>query len=271
MSNAVQDAWDPRQLQVHRSQPTRDVPYVPTDEKVVRAILDFANVGPNDVLYDLGCGDGRIVIEAARRGARAVGVDIDLQRIHESRENAHRWQFRDRISFIRGSFFDIDLRTATVVTLYLLPGINLRLRPKLLFELMPGSRVISNNFDMKEWTPDATEVVYNRNLYKWLIPAWVAGDWKLTLNHPKGRRHASMRLTRRLKHFAGTARYQQHEVHITEGRLIGRSIRFTLWHPQHLCPAIHFNGEVTGNTMRGLCHTDAGSTFAWCATNCSVQ
>src|SRR5687768_12562300 len=106
-------------------------------------MLDLAELTPDDVLYDLGCGDGRIVIEAARRGARAVGVDIDLTRLRECHENRRRSGVDPaRAKFVRASFFDVDLRDATVVTLYLLPGINVRLRPKLLFDLRPGARVV---------------------------------------------------------------------------------------------------------------------------------
>jgi precorrin-6B methylase 2 len=268
----LHDAWDPRPLQVHRPQPMRDVPYVPTDDRVVEAILDLAGVGEGDVLYDLGCGDGRIVIGAARRGARAVGVDIDLQRIHESQENARRLGLSHRVRFIRGSFFDVDLRDATVVTLYLLPGINLRLRPKLLFELRPGARVVSNHFDMKEWAPDGDAVIYNRHLLKWIIPAWISGQWRCTLNHPEGRRHLTLELTRRLKHFGGTAHLGRDPVYVSDGRLIGRSVRFTLWHPQHLVPALHFTGEVQSDTMRGVCRIGSGSNaFAWGAARSDVS
>jgi predicted RNA methylase len=110
--------YDPRRLQVHRPVPQRDVPYVPTDEAVVAAMLRFANVGPDDVVYDLGCGDGRIVIAAAKqRGARGVGVDIDPLRVRESRENAKRARVTGRVQFLCQSFFDTDLRAATVVML----------------------------------------------------------------------------------------------------------------------------------------------------------
>src|SRR5439155_20088951 len=150
------EAIDPRKFQVHRPQPKRDVPYVPTDDSVVAAMLDLANVGEGDLLYDLGCGDGRIVHAAAKRGASATGVDIDLQRIHECLENSKRLGMSRQVRFLNKSFFDVDLSDATVVMLYLLPSINIRLRPKLMWELRPGARILSNNFDMKEWTPDAT-------------------------------------------------------------------------------------------------------------------
>src|SRR5688572_18258782 len=148
---------DPRSLQLHRLQPKRDVPYVPTDDAVVAAMLRLAEVGPDDVVYDLGCGDGRIVVAAARLGARAVGVDIDLQRVHEANDRVKRQRLSQQVKILRESFFDIDLREATVVMLYLLPGINVKLRPKLLWELPPGARIVSNNFEMGDWGPDSTD------------------------------------------------------------------------------------------------------------------
>ena len=187
---------DPRSLQVHRDQPVRDVPYLPTEEPVVNAMLRLANVGEKDVVYDLGCGDGRVCIAAARRGARAVGVDIDLLRIRECIENATRAHVRDRVKFLRQSFFDTDLREATVVMLYLLSNINVRLRPKLLWELRPGSRLVINHFDIGDWTPDATLKAHHRELSLFIIPAWVQGTWKCVVNERGGRRHMTLRLHR---------------------------------------------------------------------------
>src|SRR5688500_10425043 len=156
---------DPRSLQLHRLQPKRDVPYVPTDDVVVAAMLKLAGVTANDVVYDLCCGDGRIVVAAAKLGARGVGIDIDLQRVHEAADNVKRHGFAGRVKILRESFFDIDLRDATVVMLYLLPGINVKLRPKLLWELRPGTRIVSNNFEMGDCGPDATDSIHHRRLY----------------------------------------------------------------------------------------------------------
>jgi len=132
-----------------------DVPYVPTKEPIVDRMLQMAKVKPGDVLYDLGCGDGRIVIAAAKRfGIRGVGIDIDPVRIAEAQENARTAGVADRVKFIQGDLFDADIKDATVVTLYLLPEINLRLRPKLLSELKPGTRIVSHNYDMGDWKPE---------------------------------------------------------------------------------------------------------------------
>ena len=131
-----------------------EVPYVPTHEKVVAEMLKVAKVGKNDILYDLGSGDGRIVITAAKRfGTRGVGVDIDPARISEARENAVKAGVADKVKFLQQDLFETDIREATVVTLFLLPEVNLRLRPKLLSDLKPGTRVVSHNFGMGNWTP----------------------------------------------------------------------------------------------------------------------
>ncbi|MGH9901898.1 MAG: SAM-dependent methyltransferase [Pyrinomonadaceae bacterium] len=149
-----------------------DVPYVPTPDAVVAEMLKVANVGKGDVVYDLGCGDGRIVITAAQKlGARGVGVDINPERIKESNENAQKAGVTDRVKFIQGDLFETDLKEATVVTLYLLPEVNLRLRPKLLRELKPGTRVVSHAFDMGDWAPEKTIHVDGRTIYYWTVPA----------------------------------------------------------------------------------------------------
>ena len=148
----------------------RDVPYVPTPEPVVDKMLELAQVGPKDVVYDLGSGDGRIVIAAAKKGARGVGIDIDPERIREAKRNASRAGVADRVEFREGNLFKADIRDATVVTLYLLTGVNRQLRPKLLGELKPGTRVVSHAFDMGDWQPVATERVGSSTVYYWVVP-----------------------------------------------------------------------------------------------------
>ena len=132
-----------------------DVPYVPTTEEAVRAMLKLADVKKADIVYDLGCGDGRIVIAAAKTyGARGVGIDIDPDRIREARANAKKADVENLVRFEENDLFQADFREATVVTLFLLPSINLKLRPKLLQNLKPGTRVVSNTFDMGTWRPE---------------------------------------------------------------------------------------------------------------------
>jgi ubiquinone/menaquinone biosynthesis C-methylase UbiE len=150
---------------------TPDVPYVPTKQEVVEEMLRIAAVTPADLVYDLGCGDGRIVVTAAQKfGARGVGVDINPQRIAEANENARRAGVERRVEFRVGDLFETDIRDATVVTLYLLPDVNLRLKPKLLRDLRPGTRVVSHDFTMgDDWKPERSLRMGNDWIYYWVI------------------------------------------------------------------------------------------------------
>lgn len=158
-------------LYAQEAKPKLDVPYVPTPMEVVNKMLDMGKVGASDVLYDLGCGDGRIVVTAAKeRGARGVGIDIDPQRIAEANENAEKAGVKNRVQFRVGDLFQADFSPATVVTLYLLPDLNRKLRPQLWQQLKTGTRVVSHAFDMgDEWPPERTERVDFKTIYSWTI------------------------------------------------------------------------------------------------------
>jgi SAM-dependent methyltransferase len=157
--------------QITAAMPRLDVPYVPTPQDVVDKMLDLARVGKNDTLFDLGCGDGRIVVTAAKaRGARGTGIDIDPVRIAEATENAKKAGVSDRAKFRVGDLFKTDFSTATVVTLYLLPNINAKLRPQLWKQLKVGTRVVSHAFDMgSEWPAEKTVEVDGRTIYYWTV------------------------------------------------------------------------------------------------------
>jgi tRNA A58 N-methylase Trm61 len=149
-----------------------DVIFVPTPNDVVSAMLRLAGVSKKDTVYDLGCGDGRIVITAAQKyGARGVGIDIDPDRVKEATENTRKAAVSDRVKIVRGDLFEADISPATVVTLYLLTDLNLKLRPKLMKELKPGTRVVSHAFSMGDWKPEKTEDVGGTTVYLWRIPA----------------------------------------------------------------------------------------------------
>ena len=148
-----------------------DVIYVPTPEAVVEAMLQVANVTKNDIVYDLGCGDGRIPVTAAKKyGATGVGIDIDPQRIKEAKENVAKNNVGDKVTIVQGDLFEQDLSKATVVTLYLLPSLNVKLMPKLMKELKPGTRIVSHAFDMGDWKPEKELDVEGRKVYFWTIP-----------------------------------------------------------------------------------------------------
>jgi len=146
------------------------VPYVPTPQGVVRGMLQLAKVNKNDLVIDLGCGDGRIVVMAASEfGAKAIGYDLDPQRIEEASANAATAKVADRAKFIKEDLFKAEIKDATVVTLYLLPSVNEKLKPRLLGELKPGTRIVSHSFRMGDWTPDETKEVDGRTVYLWIV------------------------------------------------------------------------------------------------------
>ena len=158
---------------------TPDIHYVPTPPEVVRTMLKMAGVKKGDVVYDLGCGDGRIVIAAAQEfGVRGVGIDIDPQRIAEAKENARKAGVEKLVTFRTEDLFEANFKEATVVTLYLLERLNEKLRPKLMAELKPGTRIVSHAFGMGDWPPEKTEDVDGRMVYMWTIPAKPAGNSK---------------------------------------------------------------------------------------------
>lgn len=244
---------DPRIIQVHRDGPPRDVPYVPTEPQVVQAMLDLAGVGDGDVLFDLGCGDGRICIAAAQRGARAVGVDIDRLRIRESHWNARRAGVLDRVEFRCESFFDVDLSAATVVALFLLTRINIQLRPKLQWELSPGTRIVANTFGLGDWGWDHRRTVQHRTLYLWIVPAHVEGRWRCWLDTPS-RQEMALELHRRHQFVTGTAQLQGRTIPIINGRLAGDQLSFTLPHVGGASAPTRFVCRFDGQYLRGTCH-----------------
>jgi len=233
-----------------------DVPFVPTPPEVVKKMLQMAGVGKDDIVYDLGCGDGRIVIAAVRDfGAKkGVGVDLDPQRIRESNENARKAGVTEKVQFIEGDLFKADIREATVVTLYLLPSVNLRLRPKLFRELKPGSRVVSHDFDMGEWEADRTETVDNyHTVYYWVIPAGVAGTWRWS-GGPKGEQQFRLVLNQVFQRVRGTLFVGGASTVLRESdvKLVGRQLSFTVVRQVNGQQVkITYNGQVNGDTIEG--------------------
>ncbi len=228
-------------------------PYMPTPQEVVVAMLHAANVGPDDVLYDLGCGDGRIVVTAAKQfGARATGVDINPQLLREAQAHARQAGVTDRVQFLQQDLFETELRDATVVTLYLLSKVNLRLRPQLLHDLKPGSRVVSHAFSMGKWLPDQVVRVKGRNIYLWVVPARVEGTW---VWHQAGTTESQpyrLRLTQHFQRLSGTLQTGGEETPLTDVKLRGGFVHFTVMPPVQGQPVrMTFHGRVDGNQMAG--------------------
>ncbi len=158
-------------MQLNAQHIVLDVPYVPTPQNVVDGMLELADVKKGEVVYDLGCGDGRIVITAAKKfGATGIGVDLNPERIKEANANAVEANVEDKVKFYEGNLFDFDFSKADVLTLYLLPDVNLTLKPKIQEEMKPGSRVVSHAFSMGDWEPDQEITVDGRTVYLWIIP-----------------------------------------------------------------------------------------------------
>jgi len=202
-----------------KGRPSLDVPYVATGMEVVDAMLGLAAVRPNEYVIDLGSGDGRILIAAARsNGARGLGVDIDPARIRESNDNARAAGLAGRVSFRQQDLFTTPLGQADVLTLYLLQEINIRLRPRILAEMRPGARVVSHDFDMGDWRWDQRQRVGSATIYLWIVPARIAGNWTLTVS---GRTYP-LTLEQVYQQFTGTAGAAR----VEQGRLAGDHIRF---------------------------------------------
>jgi SAM-dependent methyltransferase len=232
-----------------------DVPYVPTPRPVVERMMQLAEVGPSDYLIDLGSGDGRIALAAAQRGARALGVDIDPYRVNEATAAAQFAELQTRALFRRQDLFDTPLREATVVAMYLLPHINLRLRPRLLTELRPGTRVISHVFDMGDWRPDVAEQLNGSNIFMWIVPAVVGGTWLMTQADGST---APLVFDQTFQQVGGTLG----NAALADAALRGTSIRFTVG-------GRTYRGVVDGADIRPDPSAPAGSATGWRARRVS--
>jgi SAM-dependent methyltransferase len=206
------------------AEPEYDVPYVPTPPELVEKMLDLAGVTSSDYLIDLGCGDGRIALAAARRGARALGVDIDPARIQEAVEAARFAQMESRVLFRRQDLFRTPIYEANVIALYLLPRINLALRPRLLTELRPGSRVVSHAFNMGDWGPDGEDELDGRRIFLWIVPAVAGGNWAVTATDG---RSWTLEIEQRFQEVTGILTGDGGVLELEQGRLRGTRLGFT--------------------------------------------
>ncbi len=210
------------------AQPARkpDIHYVPTPEEVAEEMLRTAAVGKEDLVYDLGCGDGRIVIMAAKQfGARGIGIDIDPQRITEATANAKQAGVTDRVAFLTQDLFLSDFKDATVIALYLLTSLNEQLRPKILAETKPGTRVVSHAFSMGPWQADISKSVDGIMMYYWVVPANLSGQWKYESN---GAGLSAVTIKQSFQKFTGTATVGGKPRTISNGQITGADFTFTL-------------------------------------------
>jgi SAM-dependent methyltransferase len=234
-----------------------DVHFEATPQNVVEEMLEMAKVTKEDMVYDLGCGDGRFVITAAKKfGAQGVGIDIDPKRVKESRENIIEAGVTDRVKIIEDDLFKTNISEATVITLYLLQDLNLKLRPKLLRELQPGSRVVSYVFHMGDWKPDIMKPLKNSTSYYyiWVIPADVAGIWRWNGMTQKGDQPYTLRLKQNFQEVSGHVTIQEgRRIRIIGAQLIGDRLNFVLKYDEanKQKVAMQFNGRVSGNTLHG--------------------
>lgn len=243
----------------------KDAVWVPTPASLLDDILDMARIAPGDRLLDLGAGDGRILIGAAQRGASAVGVEFDPELVRYARRRVREAGVADRVRVRRADLFAMRLDGADVITFYLMPHLNLRLRPKLL-ALAPGTRLVSQSFGMGEWRPDAQVMRDGRQAFLWIVPAQAAGTWRL--QHDEGDEPPmQLRLAQRFQYIEGEAMRNARTLPLREGRLRGAGISFVLgrlgagrW---------HYEGRVIGNTMCGTALAADGRCHTWYARRLS--
>jgi hypothetical protein len=236
-----------------------DVPFVPTPPKVVDVMLGIAKVGPSDYVIDLGSGDGRIVIAAAKKyGARGLGVDIDGALVDTARREAQRQGVSDKVEFANRNLFITDISDATVVTMYLFPRVIMQLRPRLLRELKPGTRIVSHEFALDEWQPDAKVTVpvpdkpygapYSE-VYLWIVPANASGKWRWRA--PDSARDDEVALEQTFQKLEGAGSVSGRAGRVTAGRVEGDEVRFEFRSAEQSGPAHQFSGRLTGDALRG--------------------
>lgn len=236
-----------------------DVPFVPTPSKVVDVMLGIAKVGPSDYVIDLGSGDGRIVIAAARKhGARGLGVDIDGALVDAARQEARRQGVSDRVAFANRNLFITDISDATVVTMYLYPRVIMQLRPRLLRELKPGTRIVSHEFALDEWQPDQKVTVPvpdkpygapSSDVFLWIVPANAAGKWRW--RPPGAARDDEVTLEQTFQRLAGTGSIDGRAGRVTGGRVTGEEVRFSFRAEGEGESIREFSGRLSDDAIQG--------------------
>ncbi|MBS4082223.1 MAG: class I SAM-dependent methyltransferase [Rhizobiales bacterium] len=228
------------------AQPKLDIHFVPTPHEVVKRMLELAKVGPDDIHYDLGSGDGRIVIAAVKdfKAKKGVGIDLDPQRIKEANENKAKAGVGDNVTFREQNIFETDLSEASTVSMYLLTSINIRMRPKLLKELKPGTRIVTHAFNMGEWKEEHSESVEGYQVYLFIVPANVNGKWEVS----EGERKISLDLKSEFTELSGTATVNGKSSTLKDSKITGTKIEFTI---DLDGKPVKYEGNVDGGTITG--------------------
>ena len=243
--------------------PVHPAPYIPSPRATVDEMLRLAEVGPRDVVYDLGAGDGRVVIAAAKKfGARGVGVEIDKRLVAQARQNAQRAGVSDRVRFLEQDLFETDLREATVVALYLSPNLNEKLRPALL-ALAPGTRVVSHSSGMGDWRPDRKTSI-RKDVLLWIVPARVAGRWRSLPGPGEPARALEFEIRQRFQEISVDARLDGAPAQIWEARVEADRLSFVIVERAGTDDetALYYEGRITGSHIDGQVARGVGKTRA---------
>ena len=264
LAGAAQQYGDD-QYQPQSGQQGKDVIWVPTPNSLIERMLDMAKLKPNDIHYDLGSGDGRTVIAAAKRGAQSYGVEFNPDMVALSERSAAREGVSGKAKFINGDIFKTDFSKATVLTLYLLPSLNLKLRPTIL-AMKPGTRVVSHAFTMEDWKPDQTDNSEGRTAYLWIVPARVEGNWNWSVTG-SGPRDYELVMRQHFQQLEGLVSLDGKTGQFRNARLEGDQISFSVLEPTQGTNAIRrdFTGRVTGDTIVGTVKHPGGEA-KWTAT-----
>jgi len=255
---AAPPAVNAQEFEPSVGQAGKDVIWVPTPPELINAMLDMAKLTPSDYLIDLGSGDGRIVIAAAKRGTRALGIEYNPDMVELSKRNAKEEGVSDKATFIQADIFEADFSKATVLTMYLLPSLNLKLMPTIL-KMKPGTRVVTHAFTMGDWEPDQTASVDSRSAYFWIVPASAEGNW--FWKTPTG--NAELKITQNYQKISGTLEVDGKALPLNNALLQGDRISFSISESNPI--QREYSGRISGNTITGSGTNSNGSETTWIA------
>jgi SAM-dependent methyltransferase len=252
-----------QEFQPQVGQAGKDVIWVPTPDEVVDRMLTMAQVKPNDIVYDLGAGDGKIAIAAAKKfGAHSYGIEYNPEMARYAQNNAQNAGVAGQAQIVNGDIFATDFSKATVITMYLLPSLNIKLRPTIL-AMRPGTRVVSHSFTMDEWSPDETSSISGRQAYFWIVPANVNGKWGVELTGGAGGK-ADLVFDQRFQKIEGWAVFGQVQAGLRDAELRGPDIRFA--YVDQAGVRRELTGRVDGARMEGSYRADSGAEGRWSAS-----